>query len=257
MIIHRIGAKYYGKYGRNVQRFLFRRPFKIISDVPVISFTFDDFPRSALTVGGGILQRAGLAGSYYASLGLMGKQTTVGRIFTLEDLEVALAQGHELGCHTFDHCHSWETRPAMFEQSVVANRLAVNELLPGASFQTFSYPISAPRPRTKQRTSQYFVCCRGGGQTFNAGTADLNFLKSFFLEQTNGNAQAVKYVIDQNQRARGWLIFSTHDVCVDPSPFGCTPGFFEEIVSYAVASGALILPVVQALEALGSRGKRV
>lgn len=257
LAIRRLPAKYYGSYRRNVHRLLFRRPFKIQTDVPIISFTFDDFPRSALLAGGAILRRAGLAGTYYASLGLMGKQAPVGTIFSIEDLKAVLAHGHELGCHTFTHCHSWETKPAAFEYSVIANRLALKELLPEASFRTFSYPLSPPRPRTKQRTAPHFVCCRGGGQTFNAGTTDLNYLNSFFLEQAHGNTQVVKYVIDQNQRAHGWLIFSTHDVCTDPSPFGCTPGFFEEIVQYAAASGARILPVVQAWEALRSRAELV
>jgi peptidoglycan/xylan/chitin deacetylase (PgdA/CDA1 family) len=253
MAIRQLAAQYYGSYRRNAQRFLFRQPVRIVSDVPLISFTFDDFPRSALMAGGGILKRAGLAGTYYVSLGLMGKQAPVGTIFSLEDLKAVLAQGHELGCHTFAHCHSWETKPDVFEHSVIANRLALKELLPGALFKTFSYPISPPRPRTKQKMSRHFVCCRGGGQTFNSGTADLNYLKSFFLEQANSDARAVKYVIDQNQQARGWLIFSTHDVSANPSPFGCTPGFFEEIVQYAADSGARILPVVQVCEALRSR----
>lgn len=252
MAIFHFAAKYYGGYRRNIHRFFFRRPFPINTDIPLISFTFDDFPRSALLAGGSILRRVGLAGTYYTSLGLMGKEAPVGATFSLEDLKAVLAQGHELGCHTFAHCHAWETKPAVFERSVIANRLALKELLPEASFRTFSYPISPPRPRTKLKTAAHFVCCRGGGQTFNAGTADLNYLNSFFLEQTNGNAQEVKCVIDQNRRARGWLIFSTHDVCAAPSPFGCTPGFFEEIVQYAANSGARILPVVQAWEALRS-----
>jgi peptidoglycan/xylan/chitin deacetylase (PgdA/CDA1 family) len=33
---------------------------------PVISFTFDDFPRSALVKAGAILRERGLAGTYYA-----------------------------------------------------------------------------------------------------------------------------------------------------------------------------------------------
>jgi len=257
LAIFHLSTKYYGRYRRNIHRLFFRRPFPINTDIPFISFTFDDFPRSALLAGGGILGRAGLAGTYYASLGLMDKQAPVGTIFSLEDLKAVVAQGHELGCHTFAHCHSWETKPKAFERSVIANRLALKELLPEASFRTFSYPISPPRPRTKQKMAPHFVCCRGGGQTFNAGTADLNYLNSFFLERTNGNSQDAKDVIDQNQRGRGWLIFSTHDVCAEPSPFGCTPGFFEEIVQYAADSGARILPVLQAWEALRSRAERV
>ena len=89
---------------------------------PVISFTFDDFPRSALLNGGRILHDRGLAGTYYASLGLMGRTAPTGEIFKREDLEELIRQGHELGCHTFDHCDSWETAPAEFEASILRNR---------------------------------------------------------------------------------------------------------------------------------------
>ena len=57
-------------------------------------------------------------------------------------------------------------------------------------------------------------------------------------------------MIDQNARARGWLIFATHDVRETPSRFGCTPDFFEQVVQWSLESGARILPVVEALEVL-------
>ena len=64
---------------------------------PIVSFTFDDFPRSALHVGGEILRARGFAGTYYASLGLVDRDSPVGRIFSVYDLKSLLAQGHELG----------------------------------------------------------------------------------------------------------------------------------------------------------------
>jgi hypothetical protein len=101
------------------------------------------------------------------------------------------------------------------------------------------------------------VCCRGGGQTFNSGTADLNYLSAYFLEKTRNNSRAAKDMIDLNKQARGWLILATHDICEQPSPYGCTPAFFSDIVQYAVNSGARILPVMQALDALTpTAGKR-
>ena len=138
----------------------------------------------------------------------------------------------------------------MFEKSIVDNRIALGELIPGASFKTFSYPISPPRVRTKRQVARHFACCRCGGQTFNVGTADLNLLFAYFLEKTRDNPEAARNLIDENRRARGWLIFATHDVCEAPTPWGCTPDFFENIVQYAVKSGARILPVAQALETL-------
>ena len=232
---------------------MYRRPFLMRNDLPSISFTFDDFPRSALLTGGAILNRYGVRGSYYASLGLMGKQAPTGAIFVAEDLKSLLAQGHELGCHTFDHCHSWGTKARVFEESIIKNRRALETLLPGASFRTFSYPIMCPRPQTKRIMSKYFTCCRGsGGQTFNSRKADLNHLSAFFLEKTRDNPQPVKELIVQNSRARGWLIFATHDVCDNPTPYGCRPDFFEEIVKCAVASGARVLPVASVWDAIGA-----
>jgi len=70
---------------------------------PVISFTFDDFPRSALLNAGAILRERGLAGTYYASFGLMGRKTTTGEIFTRDDLGELVQQGPEVTSHTFDH----------------------------------------------------------------------------------------------------------------------------------------------------------
>lgn len=227
---------------------LYRRPLPLKTGVPIISFTFDDFPRSALLAGGRILNRFDVRSTYYVSLGLMGEEGAPGQMFVQGDLEAVVAEGHELGCHTFEHCHSLNTKPAAFERSIIRNQLALCEMLPGVSFRTFAYPKSGPRLGTKRRAGKYFQCCRGGGkfQTYNAGTADLNCLSCFFLEQSRDNPDAVKETIDENCRRRGWLIFATHDICNCPSPYGCTPEFFEEIVRYAVNSGARILPVAQA-----------
>jgi hypothetical protein len=97
---------------------------------------------------------------------------------------------------------------------------------------------------------RYVLRHAAGGQTFNSGITDLNYLCAFFLEKSRDNPEAVKSLIDQNARARGWLIFATHDVCERPSPYGCTSEFFEQVVRWAVDSGACILPVVRALETL-------
>jgi peptidoglycan/xylan/chitin deacetylase (PgdA/CDA1 family) len=237
-------------YRRRSASLVFRRPLAIHPSRPLISFTFDDFPRSALLVGGAILNSLGVAGTYYASLGLIGKKEASGQMFVADDLATLFGQGHELGCHTFSHCDSWETETKAFEESILENRAVLGRLLPGAEFKTFSYPISLPRPHTKARTAAHFLCCRGGGQTLNAGRADLNQLSAYFLEKSRDRIQEIKEIIDRNQQVRGWLIFATHDISDSPSPFGCTPEVFEAVVRYAISSGALILPVVKALEVL-------
>jgi peptidoglycan/xylan/chitin deacetylase (PgdA/CDA1 family) len=182
----------------------------------------------------------------------MGQVSPTGPIFDREDLPEFIRQGHELGCHTYDHCHAWDTEPAQFEASIIRNQQAATKLLPELNLQSLSYPISGPRPQTKQRTAKYYACARSGGQTFNAGSADLNCLQAFFIEQSRDNFPAIQKVIDDNQRAKGWLIFATHDVGESPTRFGCTPRLFERVVDYAAKSGAAVLPVHQAWQQIQS-----
>jgi peptidoglycan/xylan/chitin deacetylase (PgdA/CDA1 family) len=228
---------------RRAARWFGRRPCRIELELPVISFTFDDFPRSALTNGGAILRQYGFSGTYYASFGLMGQENSTGEIFQLEDLRELVRHGHELACHTFDHCDSWETTPAEFEASILKNRQAAAQHVPTVTLKSFSYPITWPRPATKRRIASLSECARGGGQTFNVEVVDLNYLKAFFIEQSRDDFDAIKQVIDDNAQARGWLIFATHDVCDNPTRFGCAPALFERIVDYSKKSGAHVLPV--------------
>ena len=247
-------SRAHGYYQRRAASLVFRRPLVISSPRPLISFTFDDFPRSALLTGGAILNRLGLAGTYYAAFGLMGTETASGQIFSLEDLTTLFEQGHELGSHTFSHSDSWETNAGEFEKSIVKNDAALREHFPGAEFKSFSYPISLPRPFSKAKTAHHFLSSRGGGQTINVGTVDLNQLSAYFLEKSRDNIQAVKDLIDHNRKDCGWLIFVTHDISDNPTQFGCTPEFFENVVQYAISSGSQIVPVVKAMEVLGAPG---
>ncbi|BCS36065.1 polysaccharide deacetylase [Luteitalea sp. TBR-22] len=245
-IRHLDGAR--SRYRRQVASYFSRRTVPVDLADPLISFTFDDFPASALRSGGPILERHGATATYYVSLGLLGMPTPTGRIVEGAALPGLLASGHELGCHTYSHCHSWNTAPARFRADVLRNRDVLADLLPEGRFETFSYPIAPPRPRTKILTSNLFRCSRLGGQKINAGYCDLNQLSAFFLEKANGDIGEVERIINEACAAKGWLIVATHDIDEQPTPFGCTPSFFSEVVRRAVGSGARILPVGRALD---------
>jgi len=213
---------------------------------PLVSFSFDDFPRSALMQGGAILGEYGFAATYFACFGLMGRQTPTGEIFSRDDLPELQRHRHELACHTFDHCDAWGTAPADFEASCLRNQRWVARELPAANLTSLSYPISWPRPQTKRRVAKFYQCARGGGQTMNIGKTDVNYLKAFFLEQSRDDMDAIKRTVDQNARLGGWLILATHDVSNSPTRFGCTPEFFKRVVEHVLRSGATVLPVGQA-----------
>jgi peptidoglycan/xylan/chitin deacetylase (PgdA/CDA1 family) len=232
-----------------------RRDFRLQSDVPLVSFTFDDFPRTALIEGGRILAKHGVRGTYFVSLRLLGLPSVSGTIADWNDLKNLVQSGHELGCHTFDHLDGSDSTVDAFERSIEANRASLRTGIAGVDLPVFAYPLNGPTFRIKKVVGRRFAGCRGGGQTFNTGAIDLNLLKAYFLDWRNrGDLAAVRRVIDENAAARGWLIFATHDVASEPSRYGCEPEYFEEVVRFSLQSGARVLPMMQVCRELRIAG---
>ncbi len=250
MNLSNLMTRVHSRYQRSIGAWLYRQPQQMRNDGPYVSFTFDDFPESALHAGGEILRSRGARGTYYAAFGLMGTDAPTGRIFTTRDLEPLLSRGHELACHTFAHCDSWQTGAGRFDASLEENRRALRAWSPHADFRSFSYPLTSPHPAVKRVAGRRFQTCRGGGQTHNAGVVDLALLKSFFIEKSVHRPEAIHAAIEANAAAKGWLIFSTHDVSATPTPYGCTPEMFTRVLDWSLASGATVLPVAEACDAI-------
>ena len=216
-----------GKYHRTLTNRFCLRKVLVNPPKPLISFTFDDAPKTAFTTGGAILAAHGGKATYFVSLGLMGLTTEVGEIASQDDLIAAIDQGHELGCHTLDHLDAWYASTDNYMASIEANQHALERIRPGLQFSTFAYPKSGATLSVKYPLQKRFVCCRGGGQAANVGMTDLNMLKACFLDKrAKVDLAFIKELIDYNAQQRGWLIFATHDVADDPSPYGCTPRIF-------------------------------
>ena len=234
-----------------IERFA-RREFRLTHDTAYVSFTFDDFPRTALTEGARILTDHGVRGTYFVSFGMLDTQSVSGAIASVDDLEALVNEGHELGCHTFDHLDGSEVTAGEFERSIEANRAALATSNIGAQFDVFAYPLNGPTVKTKRVAGTHFVGCRGGGQTFNREIIDLTLLKAYFLDERNrDNLQAVAELIEENSEAKGWLIFATHDVATNPSPFGCKPAYLQTVLQLSLQSGARVRPMAQACRELG------
>ena len=243
----RLQAKWHRQLARHLDRDL--RP--LTGSMPVISFTFDDAPQSAFERGGDIVRAEGGSATYYCSLGLLGAQTEVGRMASLQHLQRAIHQGHELGCHTYDHLDGWRTAQETFMHSIEKNALAFKTLLGVEPPLHFAYPKSGARWPLKRAVSRRFVTCRGGAESLNAKVADLHLLKACFLDQRAGwPLDDLRALIDLNRRQCGWLIFATHDVDPKPTAFGCTPQRLKEVVQHAAQSGALLCTMTQACQAM-------
>lgn len=212
---------------------------------PIISFTFDDFPRTALTVGGEILGEFGVCGTYYVSMGLLGKQTAVGEMFDQNDLARLVADGHELACHTLEHTMCSEVAVPDLVASCRENQRRIAEALGKRPTNNFSFPEGVVTPNSKAALSLMYTTCRTIEPGVNRDPVDLAFLRAYRVYSTSG-LHGLRQVIRRHQDVKGWTVLYTHDVQMTPSAYGCTPIEFREIVRCAVDSGAEILPVAEA-----------
>jgi peptidoglycan/xylan/chitin deacetylase (PgdA/CDA1 family) len=215
------------------------------SQSPIVSFTFDDFPRSALSVGGTLLTAHNMKGTYYGSIGFMGQTTELGPMFTQADLDELLEAGHEFACHTVGHTSCLAVNTARFVDSCRENRRQAATLLKGYQLHNMSYPYGHITLMTKRALRSAYDSCRSTEPGINIDPVDLSFLRANPIYSWNELA-TLKRLIDANCRANGWLIFYTHDVAESPSPYGCPPQLFEEVLRHTAESGAEVLPICHA-----------
>jgi peptidoglycan/xylan/chitin deacetylase (PgdA/CDA1 family) len=120
------------------------RPAPVTWPGVVVSFTFDDFPKSALAVGGDMLERYGARGTYYTSMKLA--QSDNHRWFDDHDIRAAHRAGHEIACHSYTHPDLREMPRPMILAEVRNSAAALSSLiegfLPSLPFKTLKISIS-------------------------------------------------------------------------------------------------------------------
>jgi peptidoglycan/xylan/chitin deacetylase (PgdA/CDA1 family) len=213
--------------------------------LPIISFTFDDFPQSALTVAGGMLREKGVHGTYYASMGLIGQQSSLGDMYNAQNLRTLVADGHELACHTFGHLNCSRVAAGEIERDCERNRLAVAEALDGYRLRNFCFPSGGVTWPAKSALISIYDSCRTIKHGINRNPVDLGFLRANPM-YSRFPINELYRLIENNIEQAGWLILYTHDVREQHSDVGCTPSYFRDILRFAVASGASIMTVAEA-----------
>src|SRR5207302_6845969 len=131
-----------GRYG--LARLGCTKPADIAWPGGAVSFTFDDFPRSALATGGEVLERHGLRGTYYTALGLAGTDGELGPMLQPDDVVAAHQRGHEIACHTYRHLNCSQTATAAILDDIAMNAAALSDLLGSFVTVDFAYPYRHP-----------------------------------------------------------------------------------------------------------------
>jgi len=177
--------------------------------------------RTALEIGGRILEDAAVRGTYYVSFGLAGKKTDVGVIGSLDDLAGPRIRGHELACHTFDHFDCEKVPSQRISQSLDHNQKVAIDL--GLKpFRNFAYPCSHFSRSAKASAMLRYSSARTTIRRLNRGMIDLGLLRSIPLYSRFGREYLHSYFKELGVSG-GWMMLYTHDVSEKPSAFGTTP----------------------------------
>ena len=216
--------------------------------MPVASFTFDDFPVSAWEVGGRILrEKAGALGTYFVSGTFMGREIGGVQYYTAGNLRAVLAAGNEVGCHTFAHQKLGAGGADFARKTCEENARFMQDILgQDFRFRSFAYPYGDSSIAVKNRLSKMFPLCRGVQQRINAENVDCGQIGVTSLEIRHAGQVDLPRIVAEARARKGWLVFLTHDIGENPSPYGSTPAMLEEAVGLVQAAGFRILPVTQA-----------
>jgi len=86
----------------------------------------------------------------------------------------------------------------------------------------------------------------------NVGNVDLGALKTCTLGNASIDREQIAGVIAETVRLNGWLIFASHDVDDDPSPYGASPDLLAFALQAAREAGCRLVTVREALRILRS-----
>jgi peptidoglycan/xylan/chitin deacetylase (PgdA/CDA1 family) len=212
---------------------------------PVVSFSFDDFPRSAAREGAQILREFGVKGTYFVAGARAGKHLDEVDQFTKDDLLAVAEAGHEIGCHTFGHIRLPSASHAEITDDLLRNQEFVRQVLGDYTMCSFAYPDGDVSITTKALVGRWFPICRGIWGGVNHRRIDFMQLKAVSLGRSFDRGHVEK-ILDDARETNGWVIFFTHDISDNPSPYGCRPGQLAGMLQSAMDRGIEILPIKNA-----------
>ena len=209
------------------------QPFQLRNKAPMVSFTFDDIPKSAATTGAGILEHHGVRGTFYVSGGLVGATSPHWVAADAPDIAALHRRGHEIGCHTFSHRRTCDLDAASLRAEIEQNRRYLHSVDPTIKIENFAYPFGYGSFGRKGQLKAAFQSSRGIVPGVNSGTVDLQFLRAMPLIDCHIDRDAIERALDETHINNGWLIFYGHDVVEAPSPYGCSPALLSHALEAA------------------------
>jgi peptidoglycan/xylan/chitin deacetylase (PgdA/CDA1 family) len=240
------------RVGNRLMRHLRTAPFKLLNNSPMVSFTFDDAPVSAATIGAGMLEEYRARGTFYLAGGLVDTWSGDWTTTSAEDIVGLHRRGHEIACHTFSHTRATDLNAAAMAAEIEKNRRYLLALDPSIRIENFAYPYGLGSISRKGQLGKVFRSSRGILPGINSGTVDLQYLRATPLIEQHIDGDGIERAFDEAIVTGGWLIFYGHDVATAPSPYGCSPSLLRHALEAASRRKIPILSIADALRRAGA-----
>lgn len=236
------------KVKRRLVPFQARRVLPIRLDRPIVSFTFDDCPRSVMENALYPLEKEGWLATIYVAMGLCSTTNHLGLHMSREDVLAAYESGHEIGDHSFSHSDGSSLPLADMLLDIEKNQAELAAIAVPPS-ETFAYPYGEATPALKKALESRFKGARGIKSNSHETSVDLNQLGSNRL-YAGQDFNILQSQISTLKDKPGWITIFTHDVRENPSAFGCTPAQLRETLKAVKDSGAQVMTVAKAIHYL-------
>jgi peptidoglycan/xylan/chitin deacetylase (PgdA/CDA1 family) len=251
-IMHPVLSSLKARVHNRLARHLRTAPFKLRNTGPMVSFTFDDAPISAATVGATMLEEYNARGTFYLAGGLVDTWSGHWTMVSADDIVGLHRRGHEIACHTFSHANTRTLNAASMAAEIANNRRYLSSLDPSIKIENFAYPYGMGSVSHKGQLGKAFRSSRGVLPGVNSGVVDLQYLRSVPLIDRDIDRDGIDRAFDEAVDKNGWLIFYSHDVADVPSPYGCSPSFLRHALDAASRRNILNLSVADALRSAGA-----
>ena len=236
------------KVSRRLIPFRARRNIPVKLDKPIVSFTFDDCPKSVVDNALPALERENWQASLYISMGLCGTTNHLGLHMSESDVKAVYKSGYEIGDHTYSHIDATANSLENFEQNIDKNQARLKDLgLPPS--ETFAYPYGQVSLASKKMISQKFKGARGITSHIHSSSVDLNQINSNRL-YAGQDYKVLLNQISELEKKPGWMTIFTHDVRETPSSYGCQPEHLNTVIKAVKDSGAIVMTVANAIKHL-------
>jgi peptidoglycan/xylan/chitin deacetylase (PgdA/CDA1 family) len=226
-------------------------PFRLRNETPMVSFTFDDVPKSAATVGAAILEQHDVHGTFYVIGSQVGTSSPLWDMVDGEDVVALHRRGHEIACHTFSHKRACDLDAETLNAEIDRNQQYLRSLDSSIQVENFAYPFGYGSFVRKRQLKTVFKSCRSIVPGVNSGTVDLQFLRAMPLIDRRIDRDGIGRALDEARTCNGWLIFYTHDVADGPSPYGCSPALLHQALEAASRRKIPVLNIMEALRCAG------